>query len=144
MTNNFLQHILKFFIRPAKPVITGTVQNSIITNHLSAPVVRPLDNYYDTVTLESFMKYAHFNTVSEELYVPERHDCDNFAFEFFVDVHKWAPLGPVGIVLGHNANGKPHAWNCFVDVPNKHTYYMNPQSDTLYEPTTENVWEIII
>lgn len=140
----FLQHFLNFFSRPPVPVITGTVTNHIINNLLDAPVVRILDRHYSNVTLESFMKYAHFNTVSEELYVPEQYDCDDFAFEFFVDVRRWAPMCPVGIVLGHDAKGNPHAWNCFVDIPNKHLMFMEPQSDTLFEPTTENVWEIII
>lgn len=141
---NFLQYILNYFIRPSPPVITDTVENDAIDNFLNAPVVRLLDHYYSSVTLESFMKYAHFNTISDKEYIPDEYDCDNYAFEFFVDVHNWAPLCPVGIVLGHDVKGKSHAWNCFIDIPNNHLYFMEPQSDVLFEPTTENVWEIII
>ena len=141
---NFLQYVSEYFKRPPKPDITGTVNNSIINGLLNAPTVRILDNYYSSVTLESFMKFAKFDTVSEEVYVPDENDCDDFAFPFYVNARDWAPVCPIGIVLGHDAKGKPHAWNCFIDIPNKHVYFMEPQSDILFEPTTENVWEIII
>jgi hypothetical protein len=105
--------------------------------------VRVLDSVYKEVCLESFMEYAEFNTVSEELYVPDEYDCDDFAFEMFVDVKRKFKGCPFGIVLGDGLEG-PHAWNCFYDVKGKQLYYFEPQDDTLYLPTIEKEWEIII
>lgn len=105
--------------------------------------VRILDYVYRGVSVKSFMEYAEFNEISEELYVPDEHDCDDFAFEMFVDVRRKFKGCPFGIVLGDGLEG-PHAWNCFYDVKGKQLYYFEPQDDTLYLPTIEKEWEIII
>lgn len=141
---NFLQYVLNYFKRSPKPVINGTVTNVIINNLVKAPSVRILDNHYSNVTLKSFMKFAKFDAVSEELYIPDENDCDDAAFELYVNARNWAPVCPIGIVLGHDVKNDPHAWNCFVDILNNYVYFFEPQSDILFEPTTENVWEILI
>ena len=105
--------------------------------------IRVLDSVYREVSVKSFMEYAKLNKISEELYVPEEHDCDDFAFEMFVDVRRKFKGCPFGIVLGNGLSG-PHAWNCFYNVKEKQLYYFEPQDDTLYLPTIEKEWEIII
>lgn len=127
-----------------KPVYNSRVSGNAIRELLDFPTVRLLDRHYNSVSIDSFIRYAKFDTISNEKYVAELHDCDDYAFKFFVAARKWAPGIPVGIVLGHTTAGMPHAWNCFVDVKNKRLLFFEPQEDILFEPTTENIWEIII
>lgn len=136
------EFIRKFFRPP--PEYLGSTNGATIRTLLDTPTSRVLDRTYNIVSIDSFIKYAKFNTISNEKYVAETHDCDEFSFEFYVAARKWAPGIPVGIVLGTNIKGNPHAWNCFVDVHNKKLYFFEPISDVMFEPSTEYVWEIII
>lgn len=127
-----------------KPNTIGLVNKHEISDIIGFPTVRLLDRVYTPVTIESFTKYAKFNKVSGEKYIAETNDCDDFAFTFFTDARAWSPGIPVGVVLGNTTMGTAHAWNCFIDVQNKKMLFFDPQTDVLFQPTSENIWEIII
>lgn len=132
------------YILNRNPKRTGTMSGETLRALLPTPTVRVLDRSYRGTSIQSFMKFAKFDKTSDEEYVPEITDCDDFAFAFFVAVRKWAPGIPVGIVIGLARDRSPHAWNCFVDTQTKEMYYFEPQDDILFKHTTENIWEIII
>lgn len=132
------------FKREPSPVYNGKISGETVRTLLCTPTTRILDRHYTGISIDSFIDFAKFSTISNQPYIPETHDCDDFSFAFFVEARKWAPGVPVGIVIGNTVNGTPHAWNCFVDGQNRKVYYFEPQEDVMFTPTTENVWEIII
>ena len=143
---NFIKLILNMFRKMPRPVFLYTVSGMKVHGKARDECihVRPLDNQYKAITLDSFMAYMKMNTVSDQQYEPEDWDCEEFAFETLVDVRKWSKGCPIGVVFGNDINFEPHAWNCFFDVAHDQFYYFEPQTSTLFLPTTEKEWEIII
>ena len=143
---NFIKLILSMFSKTPRPAFICTVTGMKVHGKARDEClhVRPLDNQYKAITLDSFMTYMKMNTISDQQYEPEDYDCDDFALETLVDVKRWARGSPIGVVFGDDIGDKPHAWNCFFDVAHDQLYYFEPQDDTLYLPTTEQEWEIMI
>lgn len=143
---NIIKLIQRMFRKTPSPTFLERMDGTII--HDSAREegthVQPLDSKYSPVTLKSFVKYMGINSISEMPYIPEDHDCEDFAFETLVDVKLWAPGCQIGIVFGIDAENKPHSWNCFFDVEDGTLYYFEPQDDRLYLPTIEKEWTILI
>ena len=50
---------------------------------------------------------------------------------------------PFGIVIGTTVEGVSHAWNVFIDTNDK-IWFIEPQTDKIFQPTTEKIRLIII
>jgi hypothetical protein len=70
-----------------------------------------LDNKYTFYPLEKVM--AAIKDIPREKYVPESHDCDNFAQDAEAHVVHELPGCPFGFAKGKSATGGPHAVNVF-------------------------------
>ena len=71
-----------------------------------------LDNRHNFYSLGQLLSSA-FGAAKEE-YIPEIHDCDDFAFDIITKVRKELPGAPVGIATGKNSAGQPHAVAVFM------------------------------
>jgi hypothetical protein len=89
------------------------------------------DKRYTELTFESMQSFLEFDNVSDETYVAEYHDCDNFAIELAGHASEWAGNIPFGIVYL-----KTHAINCFIS--DGVLYFVEPQSDNVYTVLGEN------
>jgi len=101
------------------------------------------DNTYKTVQKSDMIAFLARNTVDERRYIVEAHDCDDYAFELMGDVSTWNPAGAFGIVWGNRTDGAPHAWNFFIGEDKK-VWYVEPQNDKIFQPTTEKIWVMIL
>lgn len=102
------------------------------------------DESYQTINKKSLEDFLRTNPVSGRKYLVTAHDCDDFSFELMGDVSEWNSDGTFGIVWGNRASdGAGHAWNFFIDE-NKKLWYVEPQNDQIFEPTSEKVWIMII
>lgn len=106
-----------------------------------------LDRPYKIISLDSLREFLDINQVSERVYVIQSFDCDNFSFKTFVDFKHWSPLGAFGIVIGRSVRGEMHAWNFFLrydGAGRPHIMFVEPQTCEIFEPTTEQVFTVII
>jgi len=113
----------------------------------------------------SNVKYNHDNTLNyirklekEKYLISRRNDndnrikevkliknfifCDDFSYELMGDVSDWSSDLLFGMVWGNNANGDAHAWNFFIDDKEK-LWFVEPQTDQIFEPTKEKIWIFI-
>lgn len=95
----------------------------------------------DTNDLKEFLKT---NPVNNRKYITEFHDCDDFCYELMGDVSTWNPAGSFGMVWGNRAGDNAgHAWNFFINE-SKQIMFVEPQTDSIFAPSTEKVWVMII
>ena len=71
-----------------------------------------LDNRHKFYSLGQLLNTAF--AIAKEEYVPEVHDCDDFALDAIVKIRGELPGAPVGIATGRNAAGQPHAVAVFM------------------------------
>ena len=102
-----------------------------------------LDRIYNSYTLDTIQDTLKINGISEKRYRKEIYDCDDFAFATFAAVRAKLSGVPFGVVIGITVKGVPHAWNIFVDTDDK-IWFIEPQSDKIFLPTTEKIRLIII
>lgn len=147
---NLLYKLLRLFLD--KPIPPETIKHikSRDVRKLLGNITKDLiilDSNYnvsDKCAVETFLKS---DLVSTRNYERDKHDCDNFAFSLFVNAKKWAPLIPLGIVIGHSSDGGYHAWNMCVTINTGgelEIWMLEPQTDKLFRMTTEEIDYIII
>lgn len=84
------------------------------------------------------------NLVNDRKYITEYHDCDDYSFELMGDISCVFPQGAFGMVWGNRASdGAPHAWNFYINE-NKEVKFIEPQNDSIFLPSLENIWIMII
>ena len=105
----------------------------IILSKVDRKYWQVIDKEYQEPSMESMKAFLKVNTISEEPYVPQVHDCDNFAIELAGEISKWAKNAPFGIVF---LNG--HAINCFIS--DGVLYFVEPQSDKIYTELGDSVY----
>lgn len=90
------------------------------------------DNKYKTVSKEQLKAYLHTNQVSENKYVSEYYDCDDFSFALMGELSnpEWGAL-PFGI-LWTKVPGGAHAVNCFIDSDHE-VWIIEPQNDSIFK-----------
>ncbi len=145
---SLLDTIWDFFRRPipipipVTPRITNIELGQILSKYCSN--IWQSDENYRTMNKNSLIEFLKVNPVNGRRYLVTAHDCDDFSFELAGDVSDWDSDGAFGIVWGNRVgSGIGHAWNFFIDE-NKKLWYIEPQNDTIFEPTTEKVWIMII
>ena len=120
--------------------ITGAEVSAILT-----PFTTNLwlsDGIFETINTKNLQDFLAVNDVNTFKYESERRDCDDFAYMLQGDITRWYPAGSMGIVWGI-CYGNAHAWNFFIDE-NMKVKFLEPQTDTIFEPTTEQIWIMII
>lgn len=97
------------------------------------------DKSYKLVDIDHMKGYLRSNPVSSRVYVPNKHDCDDFSFILQGDVTRWDSDLAFGIIHGRRPGKDGHAWNWCVGT-DKEIWFIEPQDDTLWKP--ESLWEI--
>ena len=131
-------------IKPIPIVETSIIDRTklkLLLYYVSKPWIS--DNVYNVINTSNLTTFLNNNPVSERKYITEKHDCDNFSFELMGDVKEWFPSSSFGIVWGLTTEGNPHAWNFFINE-NEKVMFVEPQDDTIFSPTTEKIWIMII
>ncbi|MCK4938277.1 MAG: lectin MOA-related protein [Methanosarcinales archaeon] len=102
------------------------------------------DGIFKLVDTNNIKEFLDNNPVSKRKYITEFHDCDDFCYELMGNVSTWYPEGAFGMVWGNRAKDNiVHAWNFFVNETNE-IMYVEPQTDEIFAPSTENVWIMIV
>jgi len=115
-----------------------------IDGHFDAHHIR-LDSKYKAIDMETLSQVLNLDPVSENLYVSDKYDCDNFAFELFSKLKKWQGRLAIGIIIGTSAEGNRHAWN-YVVVHDKGKFkiiFIEPQTDRKFKRTIEEITDVI-
>jgi len=115
-----------------------------IDGHFNARDIR-LDKKYKAIDIDTLLKVLHLDPVSENLYVSDKYDCDNFAFELFAKLKKWQGRLAIGIIIGTSASGTRHAWN-YVVIHDKGKFkviFIESQTDATFKRTIEEITDVI-
>ena len=86
------------------------------------------DKSYKLVNTEALNVFLASNGVSDAKYTAEVFDCDDFSFALMGAVTQWDADLAFGIVWIEG-----HTLNWCVDE-NKHVWFVEPQSDKIFEP----------
>ena len=146
--SNWLDWLWGFFRAPMKiavrdtPKVTGTAVGQVLSQYCKNLWIS--DGEFNTMDMRNVTDFLKVNPVNDRKYVNEAHDCDDFSYELMGDISTWNSAGAFGMVWGNRAvDGAPHAWNFFID-PNLKVWYVEPQNDFIFAPSSENVWILII
>lgn len=101
------------------------------------------DGIYKLINSRDIKLFLDSNPVNKRKYITDFHDCDDYCYELMGDVSTWNPEGSFGMVWGNRTDGVAHAWNCFINE-NKELWFVEPQTDAIFKPTTEKIWVILI
>ncbi len=101
------------------------------------------DGTFQLVDTQNLRDFLASDSINKRQYIAEKHDCDDYSYELMGHVSDWNPDNTFGIVWGNNVNGDGHAWNFFIDE-NKNIKYVEPQTDTIFDPSTEKIWIMIV
>jgi len=91
------------------------------------------DDAYKAADFQYYEKLCGMNLWRLRKWVKDSHDCDNYAFEFFVTAKSIAPFLPLGVVFVSTPSGN-HALNFFITYTGM-TYtfwYLEPQTNEIF------------
>lgn len=132
-----------------KTLLPKSIQSTTPTNPISEILSNRgyktlmLDRTYNTYSLDTLNEGLIENSISEEKYRKEVRDCDDFAFATFAAIRAKHLGIPFGVVIGTTVEGTSHAWNIFIDTDDE-IWFIEPQNDKIFQPTTEKIRLIII
>lgn len=101
------------------------------------------DGTFGLVDTQNLKEFLASDTVNKRSYIAEKHDCDDYSYELMGHVSDWNPDNTFGIVWGLNSNGGGHAWNFFINE-SMEVKYVEPQNDVIFDPSTEQIWMMIV
>lgn len=101
------------------------------------------DGTFQLVDTQNLKDFLASDSINKRPYIAEKHDCDDYSYELMGHVSDWNPDNTFGIVWGLNSDGGGHAWNFFISEKKK-IMFVEPQSDAIFEPTTEQIWIMIV
>ncbi len=144
MSLNLLDILWDYFRRPVKiPIINSQPVAMEKIRQLLSGQVWVSDGKAILVDMKSVVDFLRLNPVNRRKYITEAHDCDDFAIELMGDISDWDSSLAFGMVWGTNVDGNAHAWNFFIDNTMK-LWFVEPQIDRIFEPSTEVIWLMII
>jgi len=123
------------------PSITSTEVGAMLKAY--TPNVWLSDGIFQLVDTENLKAFLASDPISGRAYVSEKHDCDDYSYELMGHVSDWNPDNTFGIVWGLNSGGGAHAWNFFVNE-NIEVKYVEPQTDSIFDPSNEKIWLMIV
>lgn len=91
------------------------------------------DRTFKLVDINYLKEYLKENSVSEDKYIKEIHDCDDFSYILQGDITRWDSDLAFGIIHGKTANGGSHAWNVCIGTDKK-VWFIEPQNDRVWKP----------
>ena len=140
-----IQQIINFLKTLLPKVIQSTTPTNSIAEILSSKGYKSLmlDRVYNIYSLDVLNEGLVENSISEKKYRKEVYDCDDFAFAIFAAIRAKYSGIPFGVVIGTTVEGVPHAWNVFISIDDE-IWFIEPQSDKIFLPTTEKIRLIII
>ncbi len=148
--SEFLQRLFKTKTKQPMPESIPIIHGQNITGAEVQALLTPFtdkqwisDGIFECIVTSNFRAFLERNKIDSETYIVDRHDCDDYSYELIGDVTHWYPEGCIGIVWGLNTNGNPHAWNFIINECKK-IMFVEPQADTIFRPTTEKIWVMII
>ena len=102
------------------------------------------DEVFKLIDTNDLIEFLKNNPVNKRKYITEFHDCDDFCYELMGNVSTWYPEGSFGMVWGNRAKDNvAHVRNFFINEINE-IMYVEPQTDEIFAPSTENVWIMIV
>ena len=123
--------------------IDGNEAKDIVKASVGSITFNKADALYKLVDLNHFERFLAQNQVSERVYVANDHDCDDFSFELMGDVSDWDSHVAFGICWGMTSSGGAHAWNWFIGT-DRQFYFIEPQTNAIFLPTTEKLWWVLM
>jgi len=123
------------------PTITGTEVTAILKSYTSNLWIS--DETFRLVKFDDLKAFLTTDEVSNRPYVAEKHDCDDFSYELMGRVSEWNSDNTFGLVWGITVGGYAHAWNFFIDE-NMEVKYVEPQTDSIFDPSNEKIWLMIV
>ena len=105
---------------------------------LNDPFIRVHDLYitdktFKLVDIDHLKEYLNENSVSENKYVKEIYDCDDFSYVLQGDITRWDSDLAFGIIHGKTIDGCSHSWNVCIGTDNK-IWFIEPQTDKIWKP----------
>ena len=129
-----------WFRVPSMPKVRYKPRASFLKRKLEAQFgkieyVEFTDNYYNCFGRDELDRLLQYNFFRHQKYIPEEHDCEEFAYSLLGFLRGIIPGIPFGIVHvdveGDGANGK-HALNIFYDYATKKFWFCEPQSNKVF------------
>ena len=116
--------------------VDDVTNNQYITNILYDEFgVRVIytDEWYHLINYQGMKEFLENDTTDERIWIEEEHDCDNFAFNLYVNVtniHGNVAFGVIFIEFPYKPLPYRHAMCFFIDE-NELVYIIEPQKDTI-------------
>ncbi len=126
---------------PYTETITGDEVRALLGKYTNQLWIS--DGLFKLVSTQSLEAFLASDTINNRPYIAEKHDCDDYSYELMGHVSDWNSDNTFGIVWGLNGDGNAHAWNFYIDEK-RVVKFVEPQTDTIFDPTTEQVWVMIV
>lgn len=127
-----------------QPVSNYTLRKILREQH--NPEIFISDSKYQIPRHEDIKKFLKIHIFKFRQYVPEKYDCDNYAFSLMGMFTNLMSGYAIGIVWADTPNGK-HALNFYIGLGKygKPTfYYIEPQTNRVFQNKDYNPYFIVI
>lgn len=151
--NVFYNLALSFGYKPkvikpfSKQITNNTITNKeigkILQNTLGQVHFNWADKDYKLVDVNHLKDFLKTNTVNNIKYISNDMDCDDYSMILQGDITRWDSTLAFGIIWGTTPSENAHAWNWCVGN-NKKIYFVEPQRDTIFLPTSEKAWWVLM
>ncbi len=101
-----------------------------------------VDREYETISIDKLHKIIRKDQVNETRYVSEKFDCDDFSLLLAGRLARYS-AGMIHVVYtGKDDVDQHHALNWAI-TDDKKVYYIEPQTDRIFEPTDDYIINFI-
>lgn len=123
-----------------KTKINNTKLQDIIESKIPDCYLKLNDRKYYTTSFEEHMRFIEYSKVDLQPYIPEYHDCDDFAIALWGEYRgniKWSGIA-FGLMFVETPSYR-HAINFFVDNLDD-MYVVEPQTDAVWLIDDKQEW----
>jgi len=125
-----------------KPVVAGKITGTELKKLFTTKNIFISDKAYTLARHEDIEKFLKLNIFKLRQYVPEKYDCDNYAFSLMGMFTNLMSGYAIGIVWVKTPKGG-HALNFFVDGSNE-VWYIEPQSNKIFKNKTYKPFLVVM
>ena len=125
-----------------KPQTDGGISNTEIKKLFKTRNVFVSDKGFHLARQKDIVDFLKLNIFKLRKYVPEKYDCDNYAFSLMGMFTNLMSGYAIGIVWVNTPAGG-HALNFFVDG-NAEVWYIEPQSNRIFKDKTYEPFLVVI